>query len=223
MPINTTSSFSDATRPTVPGNVLKLMIAAARMTPQLPGNLTTLVMNDPLPSGMGTTWNSPKFGNFTASSLTAGVDMVQQQSLNASNIVITPGEVGVQAIFTEKALAQWSENVQVTAGKIMRNAMDRKKDIDIGGLFTGLDRAAGGAGEFLALGHLTASVARLAGGANTGSAAIAAGAGTDTSEGPYIGVFRPEALHSLARNIVGGASVSGTFAKTFPNFTQQKT
>ena len=79
MAITTTSTFSGSTVPTVPGNVLKLFIAAARMTPQLPGNLTTLVQNDPLPSGMGTTWNSPKFGTYTAYSLTQGVENQQKE------------------------------------------------------------------------------------------------------------------------------------------------
>jgi hypothetical protein len=205
MAITTTSSFSGATTPTVPGNVLKLMIAAARMTPQLQGNLTTLVTNDPLPNGQGTTWNSPKFGTYTAYSLTQGVDMAQLQDLTVTNIVVTPAEVGVQAMFTWKSLAQWSENVIARAGEIARRAMDRKKDADISGLFAGLDRTAGAAGQWLAVGHLTASVARLSGGANTNGSAITAGTGTNVvEEGPFNGVFRPESLHNLARNLIGG-------------------
>src|SRR5512147_2705709 len=120
MAVTTTSTFTGATTPTVPGSVLKLMIAAARMTPQLEGNLTSLVTNDPLPNGMGTTWNSPKFGTYTAYSLTQGVDMAQLQDLTVTNIVVTPAEVGVQAMFTWKSLAQWSENVISRAGEIMR-------------------------------------------------------------------------------------------------------
>ena len=215
MAINTTTSFSGATTPSA-NNVLKLMVAAARMTPQLPGNLTTLVLNDPLPPGMGTSWNSPKFGTFTAYSLTQGVDMAQLQSLTATNIVITPAEVGVQAVFTKKSLGQWSENVQIKAGQIMRQAMDRKKDIDIGGLFIGLDRTAGAAGEVMTIGHLTASVAKLAGGLSyTASGAVAAGLGTNAvAQGPFIGVFRPESLHALLRATVGGPFISSAVIKT---------
>jgi hypothetical protein len=211
MAITTTSSFTGATVPTVPGNVLKLMIAAARMTPQLQGNLTTLVTNDPLPNGQGTTWNSPKFGTYTAFSLTQGVDLTQQQALAVTNIVITPAEVGVQAVFTWKSLAQWSENVISRAGEIMRRAMDRKKDIDIGGLFTGLDRAANTAtGQFLSVGHLTAAVSMLAGGSTVAAGvAIAAGTGINTTEeGPFHGVFRPESLHSLSRTLTGGPAAT---------------
>lgn len=212
MAITTTSSFTGSTTPTVPGNVLKLMIAAARMTPQLPGNLTTLVTNDPLPNGMGTTWNSPKFGTYTAYSLTQGVDMAQLQDLTVTNIVITPAEVGVQAMFTWKSLAQWSENVISRAGEIMRRAMDRKKDTDISGLFTGLDRAMGAAGQTFNIGHITAAVSALAGGSTgTADAAITVGNGVNVvEEGPYYGAFRPEQLHRLAEAILGGPGYHNT-------------
>lgn len=214
--ITTTASFSGATTPTVPGNVLKLLIAAARDTPQLQGNLTTLITNDPLPNGMGTTWNSPKFGTYTAYSLSEGVDMAQQQSLTVTNIVITPAEVGVQAVYTWKSLAEWSENVLQRAGQIMRRAMDRKKDADVSSLFSGLDKSRGGAGESLTVGHLSASVATLTGGTNTGGTAITAGNGTNVvEEGPFHGVFRPESLHALARSLMGGPG----FAQSSPSQT----
>lgn len=216
MAITTTASFSGATTPTVPGNVLKLLIAAARMTPQLDGNLTTLVTKDTLPSGQGTTWNSPKFGTYTAYSLSQGVDMAQQQDLTVTNIVITPAEVGVQAVYTWKSLAQWSENVLARGGQIMRRAMDRKKDIDISSLFSGLDRSAGAAGQILTVGHLTASVSRLTGGTNTGGTAISSGSGINVvEEGPFHGVFRPESLHSLGRSLMGGPG----FAQSTPTQT----
>jgi len=215
MALNTTSSFSGATIPTVPGNVLKLMIASARMTPQLPGNVSTLVFNDPLPPGMGTSWNSPKFGTFTAYSATEGVDIANWQALTATNIVVTPGEVAVQTAFTKKSLAEWSENVATRAGEIMRRAMDRKKDADITGLFTSLDLAVGAAAEVLNIGHLVNAVSRLAGGANTGGTAIAAGVGTNVvEEGPFHGVFRPESLGALTKETIGGGAFIGTLAKT---------
>lgn len=215
MTINMTSGFTGVTVPSVPGNVLKLMIASARMTPQLTGNVTTLVFNDPLPKGMGTTYNSPKFGSFTAYSATEGVDVANWQALTASNVIITPGEVTVQTAFTKKSLAEWSENVATRAGEIMRRAMDRKKDADVTGLFTSLDLAVGGPAQVLSIGHLVASVSRLAGGANTAAAAIAAGAGTNVvEEGPFHGVFRPESLGALVKETIGGAAFIGTLQKT---------
>lgn len=217
MAYNTTGSagMKGATTPTVPGNVLNLMIAKARVTPQLDGNVASLVFNDPLPPAMGTTYNSPKLGTFTAFSASEGVDSANWQALSSTNVVVTPGEVVVQTAFTKKSLAQWTENLATAAGEIMRRAMDRKKDADIGGLFGSLNLTAGGAGLLLNIGILSASVSRLAGGANTTGTAIAAGQGTDVSEeGPYYGVFRPESLGQLTVSTIGGAAFQGALTAT---------
>jgi len=213
MPTMTTGSFTGATIPTVPGNALKLLIAAARETPQMDGNLSSLVFNDPLPSGSGTTWNSPKFGHLVGYSLTEGVDLVNQQNIAVTNVVITPGEVGLQVSFSKKSLAQWSEKVATRAGAIMRRAIDRKKDADVSGLFTGLDRAIGADAAVFSIGHLGAAVAQLRGGANTTGTAIAAGAGINVTDGPFMAVVRPESLHPLWVSIIGTAAVTGAVTK----------
>lgn len=217
MAYNTSGSagMKGDTLPTVPGNALTLMIASARMTPQLPGNVTTLVFNDPLPPNMGSTYNSPKLGTFTGYSANEGVDSANWQALTSTNVVVTPGEVVIQTAFTKKSLAEWTENMAVRAGEAMRRGMDRKKDADITGLFSSLDLTAGTAGAILSIGHLTAALSRLAGGANTASAAITAGTQVNTvEEGPFHGVFRPESLGSLTKETIGGAAFTGTLAKT---------
>lgn len=215
--ITTTSTLNGATIPTVPGDLLKLFIAAARMTTQEQGNLKQLVLNDTLPPGMGTTWNSPKIGTFTAYSLTQGVDMAQQQQLTATNVVVTPAEVGVQTIFTKKSLAQWSEDMQTRAGMIMRQAMDRKIDADIGGLAASLTTysAIGGAGTVMAPGHVMAAYSTLKSGTNTAGTAIAAGAvNQPVPPGPIYGVFRPETLAAAMHPLGGGPVASAPTVAT---------
>jgi hypothetical protein len=220
MAINQTGSagLAGATVPTVPGNLLKLMIASARMTEQQTGNLTTLFLNDPLPTGMGTTYNSPKFGVLTAYSLTQGIDMQQQQALTATNIAVTPAEVGVQIVLTQKSMAQWSENVAVRAGRIMRDAMDRKKDADISGLFAGFSRITGGATVVPAVGIITASIALLQSGPNIPATGVAqpAGIGYDVCNGPFITVVTPVSMHYLLRSLGGGAMGATTQAVLNP-------
>ena len=182
-------------------------IAAARMTTQEQGNLKGLVTTDDLPPGAGTTWNSPKVGTFSAFSLTQGVDMAQQQQLTATNVVITPAEVGVQTVFTQKSLAQWSENMQTKAGQVMRQAMDRKEDADIGGLASSLSQytALGANATVMTVGHLAAAFSTLKAGINTGGVAIAAGAvNQPVPPGPIYGAFRPETLANVSRGLVGG-------------------
>jgi len=204
--INTTANtFTGSAAPIVAGNLLRLMLAKARSTTQQEGNLTEMFQNDPLPNGQGTTWNSTKFGTLQAYSLTQGVDMTQMQALTGTNVTITPGEVGVQVVITRKALAQWSEDVAEKAGVIMRQAMDRKKDADISGLFVGFSRVVGAAGAAFSLGHITAGVAVLASGpTNVGGAAISAGVALNTMDGPFVFVVRPEPMHSLMRSLIGG-------------------
>lgn len=218
MPINTTANaLQGATIPTNVGLLLKLMYATARNTPQAAGNLTTLFQNDPLPNHMGTSWNSTKIGTLQAYSAAQGVDVVQQQALTGTNVSVTPGEVVVQIILTRKALAQWTEDVAERAGVAIRNALDRKKDTDMGGLFSGFSRRVGAAAAVFSMGHIGAGISRLAGGANTTGTAISAGQGTDVNDGPFFFVVRPESVHHLLRSVIGGPGASApTVGTTSP-------
>ena len=197
-----TSTFTEATRPTVPGNLLKLMIAKARDTTTEPGTIKSLVFNDTLPQGMGTTYNSPKIGALTAEGLTQGEDVTNFQQLTTSNVVITPGEVGLAVKFSKKSLAQWSEPMATRTGRIMRDAKDRKIDADLGGLSASFTTyTLGAATTVLTLGHLVAGAARLKGGNNTTGSAITAGAvSNQVPKGPINGVFRWESLTQVMRN-----------------------
>jgi len=173
------------------------------------------VFNDPFPQGMGTTWNSPKLGSLEAEGLTQGEDITNFQSLTTSNVVITPGEVGLAVKFSKKSLAQWSENMALRSGRIMRDARDRKIDADIGGLAASFATfTIGGAGNLLTVGSCIAGKARLKGGTNTAGVAIAAGAvSNQTPAGPINGAFRWESLVQVMRSLVGG-SITGTVATT---------
>ncbi len=211
----TTGTFSEATRPTVPGNLLKLMIAKARETTQEQGTLRSLVFNDTLPQRMGTTYNSPKIGALDSEALTQGEDITNFQSLTTSNVVITPGEVGLAVKFSKKSLAQWTEPMAIRSGRIMRDAQDRKQDADIGGLASSFTTyTLGSAGTVLTVGHLIAGKSQLKGGNNTVGSAIAAGAvSNQTPAGPIFGAFRWESLTQVMRSLAGGA-VTGTVATT---------
>ncbi len=210
-----TGTFSEPTRPTVPGNILKLTIAELRETTQEQGSLRSLVFIDPLAQGMGTTWNSPKTGALESEGLTQGQDITNFQQLTTSNVVITPGEVGLAVKFSKKSLAQWSENMAVRTGRIMRDAQDRKEDADIGGLAASFTtNTLGSATTILTVGHCIAGKATLKSGNNVVGAAIAAGTvSNQTPKGPINGAFRWESLAQIMRSLVGGA-ITGTVATT---------
>lgn len=210
------STFNEATRSTVPGNDLTLFIAKARETIQEQGNLVSLVTNDNLPQRSGTTHNSPKLGAFSAGSLSEGVDIASFQQLTTSNVVTTPGEVGLAFKFSKKSLAQWSDPMQVRAGRIAQQAIARKKDADIGALASSFTTyaALGSAGTVMTVGHSIAGTATLRGGNNTGGTAITAGAvSNQVPSGPINGVFRWESLVQIMRSLVGGP-ITGTVVTT---------
>lgn len=200
------STFTEATRPTVPGNLLTLLIAKARETTQEQGTLRTLVFNDPLPHRMGTTWNSPKLGSLDSEGLTEGEDVTNFQQLTTSNVVITPGEVGLAVKFSKKSLAQWTENMAVRTGRIMRDARDRKMDADIGGLASSFTTyTLGSGGTVLTIGHLIAGKAQLKGGNNVAGSAISAGTvSNQVPKGAINGAFRWESLTQIMRSLTGG-------------------
>jgi hypothetical protein len=210
-----TGTFTEATRPTVPGNILTLMIAKARETTQEDGTLRSLVFEDTLPQRMGTTYNSPKLGALTYEGLTQGEDITNFQQLTTSNVVITPGEAGLATKFSKKSLSQWTENMAVRTGRIMRDARDRKIDADIGGLSASFTTyTLGAATTALTVGHLIAGKARLKGGNNVAGSAIAAGAVSNQApRGQIWGAFRWESLTQVMRSLAGGPTL-GTVITT---------
>lgn len=209
------STFGEATRPTVVGNLLKLMIVKARDTTQEIGSLRTLVFEDPLVQGMGTSWNSPKLGDLETEALVQGQDITRFQTLTTSNVVVVPGEVGLAVKFSKKSLAQWSENMALRTGRIMRDSRERKVDADIGGLAASFTtHTLGGATTVLTVGHLIAGKTTLRSGINTLGAAIVAGTSSNRAPaGPIWGAFRWESLAQVVRSLVGGA-ITGTVATT---------
>ena len=213
--VMSTGTFTEATRPTVPGNLLTLAIAKARETTQEQGNIKSRVFNDKLAQGMGTTYNSPKVGALTAQGLNATEEITNYQVLGTSNVVITPGEVGLAVKFAKKALAQWSEPMATRTGRIMRDARDRKTDADLGGLAASFTTyTLGTAGAILTPGILAAGKSRLKGGNNTAGSAIAAGTVSNQAPaGPIDGFFRWESLTQVMRNLIGGAT-TGTVVTT---------
>lgn len=213
MGVMNTGSFTEATRPSVPGNLLALMIGKARETTQEQGNIRSRVFNDTLAQHMGTTWNSPKIGSLAMQGLNATEEITNYQILTTSNVVITPGEAGMAVKFAKKSLAQWTEPMASRAGRIMRDGKDRKIDADLGGLAPSLTTyTLGGAATVLTSGLLAAGKSRLKGGNNTAASAIAAGTVSNQAPaGPIDGFFRWESLTQVMR-ILGGSPMTDSFA-----------
>ena len=102
----------------------------------------------------------PKVGQFTASDLTDGVDMVDTQDIGMTTTTLTTAEVGLKTILTDKLVRQENEDMFRVIGRQMGDAMARKKDTDIIALFTAFNggTSLGGAGASLTIQNITGCI-----------------------------------------------------------------
>ena len=178
MAITTTTELAD-TIPTV--------IEEARHTAQHKAIMASAVWKITKQQGDGSTVNVPYWGEVTAAGLTEGVDMTNSSAMEDTNVQITPAEVGVKIILTDKLVRDNMNDVKAAAGKILGNAMEKKRDQDLLALFSSATTDLGGSAD-LTMGFVAASRALLAGNATTvgGPAPL-----------PYVCVHHPFVLLDL--------------------------
>jgi hypothetical protein len=94
----------------------------------------------------------------------------------------------------------------------MKQAMDRKIDTDISGLFAGFSRVTGSATTVPSIGTITASIALLGSGPAIPATGVAqaAGLGYDVAMGPYVAVITPVSAHYFTRGLLGGPSTTAS-------------
>ena len=193
MPITTTAELGD-TIPTV--------IEAAKHTAQFAAIMASLSWKITKEKGDGKTVNVPYWGEVTAVGLTEGTDMVTSSAMQDTNVQITPAEVGVKIILTDKLIRDDQEDVKAAAGRILGNAMEKKRDQDLLGQLDDGTLSLGGTGSTLAMGEVAAARALLSGNATaTGGPAPL----------PYVFVHHPFALLDLVDVVTPLLSVAGTF------------
>ena len=153
MAITTTTVLAD-TVPTV--------LQAARFTAEFIAEMSKLVWNIRKQLHDGKTINVPYWGTITARALTEGIDNTAEETMADTLVTITPGEVGVKLILTDKLVRDNNEDVKAAAGRLLGNAMEVKRDQDLLGQ---LDDATNslGAGGTATLGQLAAARAILKG------------------------------------------------------------
>ena len=114
MAVNTTSVLGD-TIPTI--------IEEARYTEQFKEVISNLSWRISKEIHKGSTVNIPYFGTVTANALSEGIDMVNPQSMEDTNVQFTPSEVGAQIVVTDKLVRDNQEDVIRAAGRILGDAM----------------------------------------------------------------------------------------------------
>ena len=183
------------------GDIQNKLIAPVRYTLQQGQVMQNTVQRIAGSQGQDDTLNVPKFGTATAYGLTEGIPIAQAQQITDSNMTISATEVGVEVIISDKLRRTINLNMVRASGRIMGEAMSKKKDTDLLGLLDGLDTSLGGAGTTLAFGYIETAVARLM-------------AASEPAPKPYFTVLHAYHWKALADDLQ--ALSSSAFAGTTP-------
>ena len=154
MAITNTSVLSDT---------IQTVISEARYTEQIKEVISGVCWRITKPLHDGSTVNLPYWGTVSANNLNEGIDMVNPQAMEDTNVQFTPGEVGAEIVLTDKVARDNNEDVLRAAGRILGEAMVAKREQDLAGQFTDATSDMGGAGTTLTLGYIAAARATLAG------------------------------------------------------------
>jgi len=128
----------------------------------------------------------PKVGQMTATALTDGEDLVNSEDIGLTTVDLTPSEVGMKVILTDKLVRQFNEDVFKVVGRQMGDGMSRKRDRDIIALFSALN-----GGTTLGADNATLGVIQAAG--------LAAFARSNKFPQPVYVVHHPNAMAQLAK------------------------
>lgn len=200
----------------------KLFVASAIYV-QTPKEIAAaLVDKKTLPHGMGTTWNEPVWPAFTAANLTDGVAIASPIQITDASIVITPAEVGAQLIFTRKMAQTISENFATAAGKLLGNAIARKKDKDVLAILQAASVGLGGTTTTTSGGLIAAASSGIETGI-AGTARAGALADGDPAPKPYFYIGHPYTRYDLWSQFggFGGAPTQVTTAAAVGNYFGQ--
>ncbi len=162
------------------GDTIPTLIEEALFTAQFKAIMRGLCWN--IRKGKGSTVNVPYFGVATASVLTEAIDMQTSQTMQDTNVQITPYEVGLKIILTDNVIEDDNEDLKRAAGNLMGDAYEVKRDVDLLTLLDNGTTSLCGTGATLTMGHIAAARATLLGNA------VASGG---PAPSPYVVVIHP--------------------------------
>lgn len=186
---------------------LRTFIAEADYIREHKGVMKQLVDKKDLPKKMGRTWNEPVFRTVAAASLTDGVEFDSPSQVLDDLLTITPAEVGVQVLWTNRMNMTMTEDFARLAADLCTNALEYKLDVDLLTQIDSFSTALGGTTTSLTPGLISAVASALRGG-RTGTTRSGARTTGEPAPTPINAVFHPHNHHDLAMNL-GGLSGSG--------------
>lgn len=108
----------------------------------------------------GKTVQVPVYPEISASALTEGTDL-SSTTVSTTSKTISVGEVGVQAVLTDLAARSAQGDTAGDMGRLLGEAVAKKMDTDLIGLFSGFSGGLGAAGTEITVADIFKAAARL--------------------------------------------------------------
>ncbi|MFA5379994.1 MAG: hypothetical protein WC455_29810 [Dehalococcoidia bacterium] len=183
----------------------------AEFTAQHKAVMRGLVWNIKASKGQTTT-NVPYFGEAVSHPLTEGNDMVSSETMEDTNVPITPGEHGLKIVLTDSAIEDDNEDLKRAAGTVLGDAYEKERDELLLGQLDDATNSLAGAGTTLTMGHIAAARALLAGNPTS------AGGPAPT---PYVAVIHPFQELDIVDVLTPVVPAAGTTNVTGTAFTDE--
>ena len=194
-------------------DAMETFIADADFIREHKGIMKGLVDKKDLPKRKGTTWNEPYFGSISAQALYDGDEFDSPTEITDDKITITPGEVGVQVLWTNRMALTITEEFARIAADLCMNAIEYKIDTDLLGQLDSFSTAIGGSTTSLSAGLISAGRATLMGG-RTGTKRTGARTTGEPAPLPINAVIHPFGEHDLAMQLAGVSGAPTQYTTT---------
>ena len=147
--------------------------------------------------GSGKVAEIPTYPAISAAAVNEATDL-SNTAVNPTSVQITASEVGVMTTLTDLAASSASRNVGADIGKLFGEAIAKKVDTDLCGLFSSFTtNTAGAAGTELTADLLFKAQAQLR---------------TLSVPAPYYGVFHPKAVFNLKKTLTQAGYGTSSYA-----------
>lgn len=183
---------------------LRTFIAEADYIREHKGVMKMLVDKKDLPKKMGRDWKEPTFRTISAAALVDGEEFDSPSQVLDDLLTITPAEVGVQVLWTNRMNMTMTEDFARLAADLCTNALEYKLDNDLLTQLDSFSTSLGGTTTTLTAGIISAAASALRGGA-TGTQRTGSRSTGEPAPTPFNAVFHPHNDHDLAMTLGGTA------------------
>lgn len=190
---------------------VRLFIAEMQYTQEGEQMMAKLVDTRALPKNQGLTYNEPYVGAITAMEAAMDEEFNNPQQIVDQRITITPTEKIVQVLWPDRLNLYISENFPRIAGRLMTNALEYKRDVDLLTLLASTTGVLGSGTAPLTVGIVSAAMAVITAGlpANGSTPRVGARPTGDPSTGPWYCIVHPYNVHDLRSQLSGLGTLPG--------------